>query len=198
MGRRRFLQAGAVGLGSLLASRPAWAGANNRVRVAVIGINGMGRNHIRAYSQLPDVDVVAICDVDENLFPKAIEELFVKQGRPKPKTYTDLRKLYQDKDVDAVSIVTPNHWHTLAALWAIQAGKHVTVEKPCCHNIQEGRQLAAAAKKAGVIVQDGAEQRSNPAAQTMARVPRGGRARRGLSREGPLLQVADADRATEG
>ena len=169
MGRRRFLQAGAVGLGSLLASRPAWAGANNRVRVAVIGINGMGRNHIRAYSQLPDVDVVAICDVDENLFPKAIEELFVKQGRPKPKTYTDLRKLYEDKDVDAVSVVTPNHWHALAALWAIQAGKHVSVEKPCCHNIQEGRQLAAAAKKAGVIVQDGAEQRSNPAAQTMAR-----------------------------
>jgi predicted dehydrogenase len=68
-----------------------------------------------------------------------------------------------------VSIVTPNHWHTLATLWAIQAGKHVTVEKPCCHNIHEGRQLAAAAKKAGVIVQDGAEQRSNPAAQTMAK-----------------------------
>jgi predicted dehydrogenase len=169
MGRRRFLQTGAAGLGSLLASRPAWAGANNRVRVAVIGINGMGRNHIRAFSQLPDVDVVAICDVDENLFPKATEELFAKQGRPKPKTYTDLRKLYEDKDVDAVSIVTPNHWHALAALWAIQAGKHVTVEKPCCHNIQEGRQLAAAAKKAGVIVQDGAEQRSNPAAQTMAK-----------------------------
>src|SRR5688500_1905338 len=148
MGRRRFLQNGAFGLGSLLASRPiAWAGAANRVRIAVVGINGMGRSHIRAFSQLPDVEVAAICDVDENLFPKVIEELFVKQGRPKPKTYTDLRKLYEDKDVDAVSIVTPNHWHTLAALWAIQAGKHVTVEKPCCHNIQEGRQLAAAAKK---------------------------------------------------
>ncbi len=170
VGRRRFLQNGAFGLGSLLATRPsARPGANNRVRVAVVGINGMGRNHARAFAQLPDVEVAALCDVDENLFPSVIEEVFVKQGRPRPKTYTDLRKLYEDKDVDAVSIVTPNHWHTLAALWAIQAGKHVTVEKPCCHNVHEGRLLAAAAKKAKVIVQDGAEQRSNPCAQTMAK-----------------------------
>ena len=169
LGRRKFLQNGAFGLGSLLATRPAWMGANNRVRVGVVGINGMGRNHVRAFGQVPDVDVVALCDVDENLFPRVVDELFVRQGRPKPKTYTDLRKLYDDKDVDAVSIVTPNHWHTLAALWAIQAGKHVTVEKPCCHNVHEGRLLAAAAKKARVIVQDGAEQRSNPCAQSMAR-----------------------------
>jgi len=170
VGRRRFLQNGAVGLGTLLASRPnSWVGANDRVRVAVVGINGMGKSHIRAYTQLPDVDVVALCDVDENLFPKVIDEFFTKQGRPKPKTYTDLRKLYEDKDVDAVSIVTPNHWHALAALWAIQAGKHVTVEKPCCHNVDEGRRLMVAAKNAKVIVQDGAEQRSNPCAQTMAR-----------------------------
>jgi predicted dehydrogenase len=168
--RRDFLHNGAFGLGALLTARPgAWLGANDRVRVAVVGINGMGRNHARAFAELPDVEVAALCDVDENLFPGVIEEVFVKQGRPKPKTYTDLRKLYEDKDVDAVSIVTPNHWHTLAALWAIQAGKHVTVEKPCCHNIHEGRLLAAAAKKAKVIVQDGAEQRSNPCAQTMAK-----------------------------
>jgi predicted dehydrogenase len=170
LGRRRFLQSGAVGVGTLLATRSAaWVGANNRVRVAVVGINGMGRNHVREFAQLPDVDVVALCDVDESLFPRVIDELFAKPGRPKPKTYTDLRKLYEDKDVDAVSIVTPNHWHTLAALWAIQAGKHLTVEKPCCHNVNEGRLLAAAAKKARVNVQDGAEQRSNPCAKTMAR-----------------------------
>jgi predicted dehydrogenase len=170
VGRRRFLQNGAFGLGSLLATRPsAWLGANNRVRVGVVGLNGMGRSHARAYAQLPDVEVAALCDVDENVLARVIDELFVKQNRPKPKTYTDLRKLYEDKDIDAVSIVTPNHWHTLAALWAIQAGKHVTVEKPSCHNVHEGRLLAAAAKKAKVIVQDGAEQRSNPCAQTMAK-----------------------------
>jgi predicted dehydrogenase len=170
VGRRRFLQNGAFGLGSLLATRTsAWLGANNRVRVAVVGLNGMGRSHARAYAQLPDVEVAALCDVDESVIARVIDEIFVKQGLPKPKTYTDLRKLYEDKDVDAVAIVTPNHWHTLAALWAIQAGKHVTVEKPSCHNVHEGRLLAAAAKKAKVIVQDGAEQRSNPCAQTMAK-----------------------------
>jgi predicted dehydrogenase len=170
VGRRRFLQNGTFGLGSLLATRPsAWLGANNRVRVAVVGLNGMGRSHVRAYAQLPDVEVVALCDVDESVLARVTDELFVKQGRPKPKTYTDLRRLYEDKDVDAVAIATPNHWHTLAALWAIQAGKHVTVEKPSCHNVHEGRLLAAAAKSAKVIVQDGAEQRSNPCAQTMAK-----------------------------
>jgi predicted dehydrogenase len=170
VGRRRFLQNGAFGLGSLLATRPsAWLGANSRVRIAVVGLNGMGRSHARAYAQLPDVEVAALCDVDESVLARVIDEVFVKQGRPKPKTYTDLRKLYEDKDIDAVAIVTPNHWHTLAALWAIQAGKHVTVEKPSCHNVHEGRLLAAAAKKAKVIVQDGAEQRSNPCAQTMAK-----------------------------
>jgi predicted dehydrogenase len=76
--------------------------------------------------------------------------------------------LYDNKDIDAVSIVTPNHWHALASIWAIQAGKHVSVEKPCCHNIYEGKKLLEAAKKYGMIVQDGAEQRSNPGAQTAA------------------------------
>ena len=198
MGRRRFLQAGAVGLGSLLASRPAWAGANNRVRVAVIGINGMGRNHIRAFSQLPDVDVVAICDVDENLFPKAIEELFVKQGRPKPKTYTDLRKLYEDKDVDAVSIVTPNHWHTLAALWAIQAGKHVYRGEAVLPQ-HPGGPAARGRREEGRGHRPGRRRAAEQSRRADdGQVPRGGRARRGLSRERALLQVADDDRAAAG
>ncbi len=146
----------------------AWAGANNRVRVAVIGIHGMGQNHIREYAALPDVDVAALCDVDANLFGPVIKKHFTDKGLKPPKTYTDLRKLYEDPEIDAVSIVTPNHWHTLAAIWAIQAGKHVSVEKPCCHNIYEGGKLVEAAKKYRVIVQDGAEQRSNPCAQSMA------------------------------
>ncbi len=168
--RRHFLAAGPVAAGAVLwGANRAWAGANNRVRIAVVGIHGMGQNHIKELGALPDVEIAALCDVDETLFPGVIEKHFTQNNRPKPKTYTDLRKLYEDREIDAVTVVTPNHWHALAAIWAIQAGKHVSVEKPCCHNIFEGRQLVAAARKYKVIVQDGAEQRSNPCAQTMAK-----------------------------
>ena len=162
-----------AGLG-LWGTSSSWAGANDRVRVAVIGINGMGRSHISSYMGLKNVEVAAICDVDENLFDSRIETLFTAKGKPRPKTYVDLRKLFEDKSIDAVSIVTPNHWHTLAAIWAIQAGKHVSVEKPCCHNFFEGQKLVEASKKYNVIVQDGAEQRSNPCSQTAAKFLRDG------------------------
>jgi len=169
--RRQFLKAGVATAVGAMVWRPnsLWAGANNRVRIAVIGIHGMGQTHIREFAALPDVEVAALCDVDENLFSPAIQKHFTSKKRREPKTYTDLRKLYEDKEIDGVSVVTPNHWHALAAIWAIQAGKHVTVEKPCCHNIFEGQKLVEASKKYNVIVQDGAEQRSNPCAQTMAK-----------------------------
>ncbi len=76
----------------------------------------MGQSHIKEYSALPDVEVAALCDIDENLFPEVIEKHFTKRNLRPPKTYTNLRKLYEDKDIDAVSIVTPNHWHALAAI----------------------------------------------------------------------------------
>lgn len=145
-----------------------WKGANDRVNVAQIGIRGMGQNHIQEYLKLKNVEVVALCDVDENLFAERIKKHFTEKGFKTPKTYRDMRKMFEDKDIDAVSITTPNHWHTLAAIWAIQAGKHVSVEKPCCHNIYEGQKLVEAAGKYKVIVQDGAEQRSNPCAISMA------------------------------
>ncbi len=175
--RRTFLKIGITAAASplLWESSKSWAGANDRVNVAVVGIHGMGQNHISSYNALKNVRVTALCDVDENLFDECIQKQFVEKGLPKPKRYTDLRALLEDKDVDAVSIVTPNHWHALAAIWAIQAGKHVSVEKPCCHNFFEGQQLVNAAKKYGVIVQDGAEQRSNPCAQSMAEFLHGGK-----------------------
>ncbi len=162
MSRRKFTKTitqSAI-LGAALWGTPGrlWAGANDRVRIAVVGIRGMGQSHIREYLKLPNVEVAALCDIDENLFPERVDKYFVQNGLPKPKLYTDIRKLLEDKDIDAVAIVTPNHWHALAAIWAIQAGKHVTVEKPCCHNIYEGQKLVEAAKKYNVIVQDGAEQ----------------------------------------
>lgn len=153
---------------TILLSNSRWKGANDRVNVAVIGIKGMGQGHIKAYTPLENVEVAAICDVDQNLFEERVKNLFTDKGLRKPKIYSDLRKLYEDKDIDAISITTPNHWHALAAIWAIQAGKHVSVEKPCCHTFYEGQKLVEAAEKYDVIVQDGAEQRSNPAAQSMA------------------------------
>jgi len=148
--RRSFIKKTATGLAAgvtFLPDKTSWAGASDRVRVAVIGIRGMGQNHISSYLKLPNVDVAALCDVDENLFDERVKTHFTDKGRKRPRIYTDVRRLLEDKSIDAVSIVTPNHWHALAAIWSIQAGKHVSVEKPCCHNFFEGRQLVRAAKK---------------------------------------------------
>ena len=178
--RRNFIKKGvsstlgvSAGL-NLWGTSKNWAGANDRVRVAVVGIHGMGQTHIREFSALNNVQVAALCDVDENLFDERIKNYFIDQNRPKPKTYYDIRDLLEDKDIDAVSIVTPNHWHALAGIWAMQAGKHVTIEKPCCHNFYEGKKLIEAAKKYNVIVQDGAEQRSNPSSQAAIKFLREG------------------------
>ena len=170
MKRRSFMKTGAMAAAAplLWGTSKSWAGANDRVNIAVIGIRGQGQSHIRAYQDLKNVQVAALCDIDENLFPERVQKYFVEKSLPKPTQYYDIRRLLEDKDIDAVSIVTPNHWHSLAAIWAVQAGKHVSVEKPCCHNFFEGQQLVRAAKKYGKIIQDGAEQRSNPCAQSMA------------------------------
>ena len=174
--RRNFIRKTALGsagivIGGIGFSTKSYAsilGANDRINVSVIGIRGQGQGHIQSYSKLENVQVAAICDVDSNLFAPVIKKHFLSKELPAPKTYIDLRKLYEDKNIDAVSIATPNHWHALAAIWAMQAGKHVSVEKPCCYNFYEGQKLVEAAEKYKMIVQDGAEQRSNPCAQTMA------------------------------
>jgi len=182
MKRRKFVKAAtATGASTLLTANSAmlWAnsrmkGANDKVKVGVVGIHGMGQSHIQAYNDLPNVEVVAICDIDENLFEERVKKLFVDKGLKKPKEYIDVRKMLDDKDIDAVSIVTPNHWHTPMAIWAMQAGKHVSVEKPCCHTFEEGQMLIKAANKYDVICQDGDEQRSNPCGKTMADFLKGG------------------------
>jgi predicted dehydrogenase len=173
MNRRDFTRLSAAGTAAIgfsptILTGSGWKGANDRVNIAVIGIRGQGESHIAGYSASANSRVVALCDVDGNLFNERIKRHFTDKNLPKPRLYTDLRKLFEDKDVDAVSVVTPNHWHALASIWAIQAGKHVSVEKPCCHNFHEGQKLVEAAEKYKVIVQDGAEQRSNPCAQSMA------------------------------
>ncbi len=152
----------AVGIPTIIPSRAF--GANDRLRVAVIGINGRGKNHISGFSSLENVEVATLCDVD-NVVLQARAAEFEKTYNRKVKTEQDLRKVYEDKSIDAVSIATPNHWHALAAIWACQAGKDVYVEKPACHNIYEGRKLVEAATKYNRIVQHGVQLRSSVAMQ---------------------------------
>jgi predicted dehydrogenase len=139
------------------------AGANDRLRVAVVGLGGRGRNHLEALHELAgeNVELAALCDCDEGALGRsaaAREKLSGKQ----PAGYTDLRKLLDDRSIDAVTFATPNHWHALGTIWACQAGKDVYVEKPGCHNLFEGRKMVEAARKYGRIVQHGTQCRSSP------------------------------------
>src|SRR5438034_7610534 len=130
-------------------------GANDRVRVAVCGLNGRGKDHVDAFSRVPNVEIAALCDVDDTVLNKRRAEL-----SGSARTFVDVRRLLEDQSIDAVSIATPNHWHALMAIWACQAGKDVYVEKPCSHNVREGRQLVRAAEKYRRIVQHGTQSRS--------------------------------------
>ncbi|MEO8521710.1 MAG: Gfo/Idh/MocA family oxidoreductase, partial [Acidobacteriota bacterium] len=138
------------------------ASPNDTVRMAVAGCGGRGSSHVSAWSSMPNVEIVALCDVDESHIAEKLKGLEAK-GKTKPATYVDFRKMLEDKNIDAVSLATPNHWHTLQTIWACQAGKDVYVEKPCSHNVFESRQIVAAARKYDRIVQQGSQSRSSPA-----------------------------------
>jgi predicted dehydrogenase len=135
-------------------------GANDRIRVACIGFNGQGASHISAFSKLPDTIVATVCDVDSRLADKGIKNAENNQ-QVAPEFVQNLRRIMDDKSIDVVSIATPNHWHALAAIWAIQAGKDVYVEKPVSHNVWEGRRIVDFARKYNRIVQTGTQSRSN-------------------------------------
>jgi predicted dehydrogenase len=160
MNRRHFLMSTAAAAGAV--STKGLASANDTVRVACVGIRGQGNSHIHEYSRMQNVEIAALCDVDENVLNKRLGEV-VSSGKRKPAAFTDVRKLLEDKSIDAISIATPNHWHSLIGIWACQAGKDVYCEKPCSHNIFEGRQLVRAAQKYNRIVQHGTNSRSGPA-----------------------------------
>ncbi len=136
-------------------------GANGRLRIAVAGINQRGQEHIHAYGRIKGVEIAYLVDPDSRLFASR-SRWIQDHGGSAPRCVADLREALDDKDLDAVSIATPNHWHSLLAIWACQAGKDVYVEKPCCHNIFEGRKLVEAARKYGRIVQQGSQSRSDP------------------------------------
>ena len=168
--RRAFLKTGvgttAAGFAALSGFAeivpPRVLGANDRVRVAVIGLHGRGRDHIRELSGLAkskNVEIAALCDAYEPLIGERQAQI-EKMGQPRPKGYQDLRKLFEDKSIDAVTIATPNHWHALMTIWACQAGKDVYVEKPAAHNLFEGQQMVHAAEKYNRMVQHGTQIRS--------------------------------------
>jgi len=135
-------------------------GANDTVRVGVAGINGRGRSHIGAFAGMDGVKVTHLIDPDSRLFPSRTE-LVKKTGKNTPKCMQDIREALDDKQLDAVSIATTNHWHSLITVWSCQAGKDVYVEKPCSHNVFEGRKCVEAARKYKRIVQHGTQQRSS-------------------------------------
>jgi len=160
--RRSFLKQTALAGASLSlypAISKAQGSANGDIRAAVVGFNGRGRSHIGDLQKLKGVRLVALCDADQTVLDKGVKEL---KGRGiEAKGYQDVRKLIEDKDIDAISIAMPNHWHALATIWAVQAGKDVYVEKPLSHNVWEGRKVVEAARKHGRMVQTGSQCRSS-------------------------------------
>src|SRR5436190_13072197 len=155
---RTTASASAIG-GITFLTRPERVfGANDRVRVAVCGLKSRGKDHLDAFSRVPNVEIAALCDVDGTVLDRRRGEV-----GGSPRTFTDVRRLLEDQSIDAISIATPNHWHALMAIWACQAGKDVYLEKPCSHNLWEGRQLVLAARKYDRIVQHGTNSRSTVA-----------------------------------
>ena len=158
LGAAAGLVAGAELLGSQVGAAPTVSrrviGANDRVVLASIGIRGQGNSLKRGFARLANVEIKTLCDIDANLAPTRIndEKLLVDVPTFKPGFVQDLRRVLDDKDVDAIIIATPNHWHALATIWGLQAGKHVYVEKPSSHNVWEGRRMVEATNRYGKIV----------------------------------------------
>ena len=169
--RRSFVKttAGTLATASLIGNSNAWSQANDKIRIAVIGVHGRGQDHIEGHQKGENVEVVALCDPDKQVLAKRAEEFQQKYNKP-VKTFVDLREVFAQKDIDAVSIATPNHWHALATIWACQAGKDVYVEKPGSHNIFEGRKMIEAAYKYKRIVQHGVQLRSSAAIKEAVRL----------------------------
>ena len=165
MRRREFLeQTAAAGAMWALSPTARVLGANDRVVTASIGIRGQGNALKRGFARLKNVEIKTLCDIDANIAPERIHDARLSDVATfKPGYVQDLRRVLDDKDIDAVVIATPNHWHALATIWALQAGKHVYVEKPASHTVWEGRRMVEAAAHYNKIVQVGTMNRSRPA-----------------------------------
>ncbi|MCX8035717.1 MAG: Gfo/Idh/MocA family oxidoreductase [Candidatus Sumerlaeia bacterium] len=158
MTRRNFVKSAALAGAVTGWTARSWSqvmGSNSDIFIAVVGFGGRGKDHIGSFSQMKGVRLAALCDADNDILQGQLKRHEGVQG------YQDIRKLLENKDIDAISIATPNHWHALGAIWAIQAGKDVYVEKPVSHNVSEGRRIVEFARKYNKIVQTGTQSRSS-------------------------------------
>jgi predicted dehydrogenase len=168
--RRTFIKKTAIGTAGVSVGLTAFSaksygrilGANDRINIGVIGLRGRGQQHLTSFSEMYNdgVYVKTVCDVDSEYLEPSQGVVAKNQKGNKPGAVKDLRKIYEDPEIDAVAIATPNHWHALATIWACQAGKHVYIEKPSSHNIWEGRKMVEAARKYNRTVQVGFQNRS--------------------------------------
>ncbi len=167
MKRRNFIKgtgaalAGGMFLGSEIIATPGIVSANDKFNIGVIGCNGMGWSNTNSFLKMKDVDLLGICDVDTNVIKKRMSD-YSSLRKNTPKTYSDYRELLNNKEIDAVIIGTPDHWHCKIMVDAVKAGKHVYVEKPIANSIAECNLMVAAQQKTGKIVQAGQWQRSGP------------------------------------
>jgi predicted dehydrogenase len=176
LSRRNFLAASAATAATLSAVTASGAAdrPNERVVLAVMGVRGRGRQLISGFSALDNVEIGYLIEPDENVVPAALKAVAARQQR-QPRVEKDVRRVLQDRDVTALAIAAPDHWHALATVWACQAGKHVYVEKPISHNITEGRRMVEAARRHNRVVQVGTQRRSGAHYASAAEFVRSGK-----------------------
>jgi predicted dehydrogenase len=204
--RRDFLKASAAAVPALTAAGAADK-PNDKVVLAVMGLHWRGLDLVKEFSSLDNVEVATICDPDEGVAATALKAVDKRQKRI-PKVEKDVRRVLEDKDVTALAIAAPDHWHALATVWACQAGKHVYVEKPISHNLVEGSRMVQAARKHDRVVQTGTQRRSKPEfmsaaefvqAGKLGKVPfartwiAGNRKTIGHAKDGPVPKGVDYD-----
>ncbi|HKL32930.1 MAG TPA: Gfo/Idh/MocA family oxidoreductase [Tangfeifania sp.] len=150
------------GMGFSAKSYGSIMGANERFRIGICGVNGRGKSHINGFDELDNIELAYLVDPDKKVLEERVNKVKNENTNGKRvKGVADVRTVLDDKDIDAISVATPNHWHSLMVIWAAQAGKHIFVEKPASHDIYEGRVALAAAQKYGIVVQHGTQRRSS-------------------------------------
>src|SRR5215475_944281 len=189
MNRRHFIQSSASTVAGAAISRKL-VSASDKVTLAMIGVRGQGANLTRNFARLEDVNIAYLCDIDQNVFGKAAKTVEDQKGK-RPQLIGDLRRALDDKSIDAVVIATPDHWHAPATLLACEAGKDVYTEKPCAHNLREGRLMVEAARKHKRVVQLGTHYRSFPIYHTAMDLIRSGKIGKVLMAKAWDVQLRD-------
>src|SRR5215467_6068392 len=183
--RRNFLRSAAVA-----AAAGRAVAASDKINLAVMGVRGRGRNLTGVFCGLSDVNISYFCDVDPRVIPR-VAKIVDEAKRPQPKVITDIRRALDDKNIDAIVIATPDHWHAPATILGCDAGKDVYVEKPASHNLREGRLMVEAARRGNRIVQLGTQSRSRPSTQRAVELVQSGKIGKVLVAKAFNVQLRD-------